>query len=125
MKETNEEEAPKHDQEKLRLELLMPGPMRQIGAVLTFGADKYGANTYRRGLNWSRYVGAVLRHIYAWYGGEKNDSESGLHHLAHAATCLIFLLDFEDTQQTFDDRPPEAPFKNGAEQYDKDHGFKS
>ncbi len=124
MKKKTNEEAPKHDNEKLRMELFMPGPLRQVAAVLTFGTWKYGANTYRRGLNWSRYVGAALRHIYAWYGGEKNDPESGLHHLAHAITNLIFLLDFEDIKSEFDDRPPETPFKDGAEQYDREHGFK-
>lgn len=124
MKRTNEE-ASKHDQDKLMFQLLMPGPLRQVVAVFTFGARKYEANNYRKGLPWSKYFGAALRHIYAWWGGEKNDSESRLHHLAHAICCLIILLDFEDTRIEFDDRPPEAPFKDGAEQYDKEHGFKS
>ena len=116
-------EAPKYDDGKLMFELLMPGPLRQIVAVLTFGAKKYGPNTYRRGLRWSRYVGAALRHIWTWYGGETNDPESGLHHLAHAVCCLLFLLDFEDIRPKFDDRPGDSPFKRSAEKYDRKHGW--
>jgi hypothetical protein len=121
---TPESEAPKYDDGKLMFDLLMPGPLRQVVAVLTFGAEKYGPNTYRRGLKWSRYVGAALRHIWAWYGGEMNDPESGLHHLAHAICCLLFLLDFEDIRPEFDDRPEDFPFRYaGTDGYDKKHGW--
>jgi len=121
---TSKFEAPKYDDGKLMFELLMPGPLRQVVAVLTYGAKKYEANSYRCGLKWSRYVGAALRHIWAWYGGEEYDPESGLHHLAHAICCLLFLLDFVDIKPEFDNRPADAPFKRGgAEKYDKKHGW--
>lgn len=33
-----------------------------------------------------------MRHTLAWHQGEIRDPESGLHHLAHAITCLLFLV---------------------------------
>ena len=84
----------KHDQEKLRYELLPVAPLQEIVAVLTDGARKYSDN------NWQyvepfedRYYAAALRHITEWRKGEAMDSESGRHHLAHAACCLIFLME--------------------------------
>ena len=32
----------------------------------------------------------------SWRDGEKNDLESGLHHLAHAGCCLLFMLWLDD-----------------------------
>jgi len=36
-----------------------------------------------------------MRHIVAWWLGERDDPESGFHHLAHAMCCLIFLVEGE------------------------------
>lgn len=66
---------------------------REVAAVLTVGAIKYD-----RG-NWvhvedagNRYYSAVRRHLDAFRAGERLDPETGLHHLAHAACCVHFLL---------------------------------
>jgi hypothetical protein len=45
-----------------------------------------------------------MRHIMAFNDGEDKDPESGLSHLAHAACCIMFLLEFEKTHQELDDR---------------------
>lgn len=39
-----------------------------------------------------RYFAASIRHLTAWYGGEENDDESGLSHLAHAMCCILFMM---------------------------------
>jgi len=44
----------------------------------------------------TRYFDACIRHLTAWWQGEKNDSESGLSHLAHAACCILFLMWIDD-----------------------------
>ena len=87
----------KDDQQKARWDLLPLNPIAQIVDVLTFGASKYADN------NWQhvkqpkdRYFAAAMRHLYAYREGERKDPESGLHHLAHAACCLIFLLWFDN-----------------------------
>ncbi|WP_183229376.1 dATP/dGTP diphosphohydrolase domain-containing protein [Bartonella callosciuri] len=101
--ETNE--AHKNDSGKARLELIPPLALIEIGKVLEFGAKKYGADNWRNGMHWSRFHGAALRHLLAWFGGENKDSESDLSHLAHAACCLLFLMECEAKQIGRDDRP--------------------
>lgn len=92
-------EAPKgskHDRGKPRWSLLPPG-IRSVVDVLEYGAQKYSVD------NWQlvqdprrRYFDALQRHVWAWSDGETNDPESGLHHMAHAACCALFLIWFDD-----------------------------
>jgi hypothetical protein len=83
----------KHDSEKPRWDLL---PFDAIGAVvrvLTFGARKYAPDNWRTvPESRRRYFSAAQRHLAAWWQGERTDPESGEHHLAHAACCVLFLL---------------------------------
>ena len=83
----------KFDNGKRRWSLL---PWRELGAVidvLTTGAKKYSDNNWKYvedGKN--RYYDALMRHLTAWWDGEKNDPEDGLHHLAHAICNILFLF---------------------------------
>ena len=87
----------KHDAGKLRYDLMPTNSLRQIVEVLTHGAEKYGDENWRKVKNMdARYYAALMRHVEAWRSGEVVDKESGKHHLAHAACCLIFLLDKGD-----------------------------
>jgi hypothetical protein len=86
----------KHDQAKPRWDLLPVGPVLDIVRVLTFGAGKYADD------NWQhvpdarrRYYAAAMRHLTAWWDGERTDEETGISHLAHAGCCLLFLAWFE------------------------------
>lgn len=91
----------KHDSEKVRLDLIPQEVVWGLGHVLTYGAKKYttagsdGANNWALGAKWSRYWGALLRHLFAWLRGERFDPESGLPHLHHALACLTFLVVYE------------------------------
>ena len=96
--------ALKFDQDKLPLHLLSTEAMNQTAAVLAFGAQKYAEHNWRKGFAWSRPLSAAMRHITAFNAGEDTDPESGLSHLAHAACCIMFLLEFEKTHQDLDDR---------------------
>ena len=96
--------AIKHDQDKLPLHLLSTEAMNQTAAVLAFGAQKYAEHNWRNGFAWSRPLSAAMRHITAFNDGEDRDPESGLSHLAHAACCIMFLLEFEKTHPHLDDR---------------------
>jgi hypothetical protein len=100
--------ALKFDQHKLPLNLLSTEAMNQTAAVLAFGAQKYAEHNWRNGFAWSRPLAAAMRHLTAFNDGEDRDPESGLSHLAHAACCIMFLLEFEKTHQHLDDRykPP-------------------
>jgi hypothetical protein len=82
------------------MDLLPFKAIEQVADVVTYGANKYTDNGWRAVPNGrARYTAALLRHVFAWIGGERVDSESGLHHLAHAACNVLFLL------EGFDDRP--------------------
>jgi hypothetical protein len=96
--------ALKFDGSKLPLHLLSTEAMNQTAAVLAFGAEKYAAHNWRKGFVWSRPLSAAMRHITAFNAGEDKDPESGLSHLAHAACCIMFLLEFEKTHKELDDR---------------------
>ena len=86
----------KHDQEKPRWDLLPMEALAPIVDVLTFGARKYAPDGWRTVPEWRRrYYAALLRHLVAWWRGEKVDPESGLSHLAHAGCCLLFLISLE------------------------------
>lgn len=88
----------KLDQGKSRLDLMPMRALLEVGAVLTFGAKKYGANNWRKVIGWRwRYLGAGLRHVVTFMLGERSDPETGLHHLSHALCCFLFVLENELT----------------------------
>jgi hypothetical protein len=53
---------------------------------------------------WSRPFNAAMRHLWAWFRGERCDPERKLPHLAHAAVNCMFLLDYEHHGWGKDDR---------------------
>jgi hypothetical protein len=89
---------------KPRLDLVPWPAIEEIAEVLTYGAKKYDANNWCRGAAWGRYFAALCRHIFAWWGGENKDPETGLSHLAHAGCCLIFLMSYQRNGWGTDDR---------------------
>lgn len=98
----------KHDQQKIRLELLSPIALEELSKVLTFGANKYAAWNWSNGLSYTRVLGALLRHTFAYMRGESHDPETGLSHMAHAMCNCMFLLHFEKMRPEFDDRETSA-----------------
>lgn len=89
-------EGVKYDQGKLRYSLMPLGTINKVLQVLDYGARKYEENNWMKVPHGRhRYFDATMRHIDAWWKGESLDPESGLPHLAHAATCLLFLLFLE------------------------------
>jgi len=65
-----------------------------VGAVMFEGATKYGRGNWRKsGIRASVYFDAALGHLFQWWLGEDEDPDSGAPHLAHAAACLLIVLD--------------------------------
>lgn len=93
----------KYDQDKARMDLLDSHAIEQLARVLGFGARKYAAHNWRKGLAKSRLIGAALRHLFAYLRGEDTDPETGLSHAAHAMCCCMFLLGLEHRAE-LDDR---------------------
>ena len=94
----------KDDQKKPMMSLLPPAGLNEVSKVLTFGANKYGAHNWRRGLTYSRLVSATMRHLNSWNSGTDIDPESGISHLAHAACNLLMLIEYEKLGLGKDDR---------------------
>lgn len=95
----------KYDDGKLPLDLLSPHYLEATAAVLQFGAAKYAAYNWAKGMKWSRVYAALMRHLWKWWGGEKYDAETGMSHLWHASCCLMFLVHYEATGTGDNDKP--------------------
>ena len=81
----------KFDSGKLQYSLIPTSATLALAQVLTYGAKKYKPNNWQQVDDTTRYVDALYRHLEAWRSGELTDSESGLSHLAHAMTNIVFL----------------------------------
>jgi len=112
--EQRKNEGHKDDSEKIRMDLLPPEFLFAVADVLTFGANKYGAYNWSKGLLWSRVFGALMRHMWSWWGGAAPttksflfgdlDGETGKSHLWHAGCCIAFLIAYEERGTGTDDR---------------------
>jgi hypothetical protein len=98
----------KADTGKVPTELLSAEAMLQTAKVLAFGAKKYAAWNWSKGINYTRIVGAILRHTFSYMSGETNDPETGLSHMAHVMCEAMFLVHYEKYRKEFDDRPKEV-----------------
>jgi hypothetical protein len=94
----------KDDHAKKRTDLLPPDALMAVAEVLTVGAERYGVRNWELGMGWGRVCAALLRHVFAWMGGQEHDPETGLLHLAHAACCVLFLLSYQMREIGTDDR---------------------
>lgn len=87
----------KFDGDKPRPGLLiegMPRALARVADVLTFGAKKYQAHSWKQVENGrERYNDAKVRHQLKQAEGEIYDQESGIEHLAHEACNALFLLE--------------------------------
>lgn len=90
-KDTAAEETIKHDSGKPDMTMVDPEFTEGVAKVLMFGAKKYDRDNWRKGTKHSRVLAAAYRHLNQILKGEYYDKESGLPHLHHAATNLMFL----------------------------------
>lgn len=92
------EAGAKLDKGKERLDLVLgafANALTEVGAVGTFGANKYTDNGWQEVENGSgRYADALLRHYFKHKKGEKIDPDSGLSHLGHLAWNALAILEF-------------------------------
>ena len=116
-------EGLKYDSEKPKMNLLPPKAIVEISKVLTFGAEKYDAENWRKldDLQ-NRYTAGALRHIFAHMDGEDLDPETNLSHLAHAMCCLLFKLEIELEERIKEEELRES---NTTEHTARDQSFES
>ena len=97
MDDENTKVGMKFDNNKLDPCLLMDGlpySLEELVSVLDYGACKYEKHNWKKvdGAV-DRYRSAAMRHLMAMSKGEVYDKESGLRHLAHAITGLLFVAE--------------------------------
>lgn len=105
MEEKKKNEGLRYNDGKTRHDLLPAYGINEIAKVLTFGADKYADRNWELGMKWSKVLASLKRHINAFESGEDFDKETGLSHMAHAATNALFLVEYTKTYPQGDDRP--------------------
>jgi len=86
------------------MSLIPPKPLLELGRVYGKGAEKYSANNYLKGYEWSKSLSAQLRHLMAFAGGEDYDEETGCHHLMLAAWHSFTLFTYQTEGLGTDDR---------------------
>jgi hypothetical protein len=74
--------------------------------VFEFGAKKYKAWNWAKGMPWSVPTGCILRHCEAILRGEYIDPDSDEEHIGHIICNVIMLIWYEDHYKEGDDRPP-------------------
>ena len=88
----------KFDGGKLRYDLIPPHALEMLAGVYTHGAAKYSDVNYLKGggMSYRRILAALMRHVEAFRGGETDDPDSGLPHMAHAAWQCFTLMTYND-----------------------------
>lgn len=109
----------KFDTGKPPLDLLSRIWLEGTADVLAYGAKKYAAHNWRKGIQFSRLLASVQRHILAFQDGEDLDPETGLSHLFHASCGLMFLSDLAVRKPEMDDRYNEARDKEIAKKIEE------
>lgn len=83
----------KADTGKPRMDLISPLAMAYLAQVLTFGANKYAAHNWRKGIPLSKLIAASQRHLTAIAAGIDTDEETGLPHAAHLMCEAMFICE--------------------------------
>jgi len=96
----------KHDDGKIRYDLIPAYPLFETARAFTIGATKYSDRNWEQGMSWSKYFAAMMRHAWAWWSGERDDPKDGQHHLAAVIFCAMALMEYQRRSSGTDDRPP-------------------
>lgn len=94
----------KYDAGKPRMDLLDPTMTEGVARVLSFGAEKYAPNNWREGIEYTRTISAIHRHLAAIQRGEDVDPESGELHIYHIGCNVQFLGWMMQYRPDMDDR---------------------
>lgn len=84
----------KNDQAKPDLSMLTRAAKEGIARAFMDGEQKYGRYNYFKGMEWTRLIAAVDRHMTAFNDGEDCAPDSKLNHLFHAGAGICILIDY-------------------------------
>lgn len=103
--EDKKEKGLRFNQGKTRHDLVPSFAQEQYAKVLTKGAEKYAERNWEKGMEWSKVLASMKRHILAFERGEDYDPETGLLHMAHVMCNAGFLTEYYNIYPQGDDRP--------------------
>lgn len=84
----------KHDSGKTRYSLIPPECLSALAEHLTYGAEKYKTDNWKKVDDTARYYDALLRHLEQWRRGDQVDDQNKLH-LTAVFSNAMFLLWFD------------------------------
>ena len=87
-----------------RFDLFMPDVMWELAEHYGKGAQKYDADNYTKGYDWSLSYAALQRHLNQFWAGEDIDEETGSKHVIAAAWHALTLAWFMDNRREYDNR---------------------
>lgn len=97
--------ALRYNKGKLRYDLLEPYAIQELVRVFTKGSEKYEDNNWLNGgMEYSKMLASLKRHIAAFEMGEDTDQETGCHHMAHAAWNALGIVSYSNYFPENDDR---------------------
>lgn len=88
-----------------RFDLIPAGPLHLLAEHYGRGAEKYEDRNWERGYRYGLSFAAMMRHAWAFWGGEDTDAETGSPHLVAVAWHAFALLEFCKKRLGTDDRP--------------------
>jgi hypothetical protein len=88
-----------------RFDLIPAEPLRILAEHYGRGSLKYADRNWEAGYDWSLSFAALNRHLWAFWGGEDIDPETGSPHMAAVAWHAFTLLEYMRTHPEFDNRP--------------------
>lgn len=78
---------------KPRYDLIPPGPLRRVADLYARGAEKYDEHNWTRGMNTSRMMASLLRHVEQYRAGDRVED-----HLAAIVFNAFGIMHFEGTE---------------------------
>jgi hypothetical protein len=99
----------KFNKGKLRWTILPFEAVKEVLKILEYGAIKYDVDNWRNFEDTpEELIDALFRHMVDYLLGERDDRESGMNHLTHAATNALMLVALAIQRGEID---PEGTFK--------------
>lgn len=81
------------EDDKLRYDLIPPGPLQRLALNMTKGAQKYGEHNWNKGMPSSRMLSAAMRHLELARAGDQKED-----HWAALVFNIFGIMHFEGTE---------------------------
>lgn len=99
-----ENQGKRFNEGKAKWSLVPQSALLPMVEVLEFGAQKYDAHNWMKGLSITEICESMKRHLDAFMENQDNDPESGLSHIGHIQCNAMFLSWMMKNRPDRDDR---------------------